>query len=108
MNKIDKVSALVDMTFYRRDGKRTRINTDVKWLEKKKKTTLGEMKQNKAPKLAPAFLSLFPALHPNIPFSPHSLPIARILATASCPYACFQSHCLQPTLSLVPEARAMI
>ena len=40
MNKIDKVSALVDMTFYRRDGKRTRINTDVKWLEKKKKKQL--------------------------------------------------------------------
>ena len=107
MNKTDKVSALVDMTFYRGDGICTRINTDVRWFKEKKKT-LGEMKQNKAPKLAPAFLSLFPTLHPNIPFSPHSLPIARILATASCPYACLQSHCLQPTLSLFPEARAMI
>lgn len=106
VNKTGKVSALVDMTFYRGDRRCTRINTDVRWFKKKK--TLGEMKQDKSPKLAPAFLSLFPTLLPNIPFSPHSLPVARILATASCPYACLQSHCLQPTLSLVPEARAMI
>ena len=37
MNKTDKVSALVDMTFYRGDGRCTRINTDVRWFKEKKK-----------------------------------------------------------------------
>lgn len=31
VNKTDKVSALVDMTFYRGDRRCTRINTDVRW-----------------------------------------------------------------------------
>ena len=37
VNKTGKVSALVDMTFYRGDRRCTRINTDVRWFKKKKK-----------------------------------------------------------------------